>query len=67
MEVALAAGIGAIFVAEFARVTRGLSLDDGKGVRVVVRGRHELVLPAEKLVLALARRPCTSLLALQAR
>jgi hypothetical protein len=67
MEVALAAGVGAVFVAEFAGVTRGLSLDDGIGVRVVMRGCHELVLPVEKLVLALARHPCTSLSALQAR
>jgi hypothetical protein len=46
MEVALAAGVGAVFVAEFAEVTRGLSLDDGIGVRVVMRemsGSDELL------------------------
>jgi hypothetical protein len=60
----------------------GLSLDGedaavrlgegaGRGARplieVVVRGCHDVDLPAETLDLALARHPCTSLSALQAR
>jgi hypothetical protein len=65
-------------VAEFVAATRGLLLlldvegatrlgeGDGGPVRQLLRC-HELVLPAEKLVFALAWRPCTSLLALQAK
>jgi hypothetical protein len=68
---ALAAGFWIILATEFVGVACGLSLDDGIGVHVVgvvlVRGCHELVFPAEKLFLILARRPCTSLSALQAR
>jgi len=71
MDEALAAGFWVIFATEFAEVARGLSLDVGIGACVVgvvvVRGCHELVFPAEILFLALARHPCTSLSALQAR
>ena len=67
----LAAGFCIVFATEFMGATRVLSLDDGVGVRgdgvVAVRCCHELAFPAEALVLALARHPCTSLLALQAR
>ena len=69
MDDALVACFWVVFATEFAEVARGLSLDVGIGARVVgvvvVRGYHELVFPAEILFLALARRPCTSLLALQ--
>ena len=45
--------------------------EDGGGARpvgkIVMRVCHELVLPAETLVLELADHPCTSLSALQAR
>ena len=71
MDEALAAGFWIVFATEFVGVARGLSLDDGIGVRVVgvvvVRGYHELVFPVEILFLALACCPCTSLSALQAR
>ena len=71
MDEALTVGFWIVFAIEFAGVARGLSLDDGIGVRVVgvvvMRGYHELVFPAEILFLALAHRPCTSLLALQAK
>ena len=67
----LVAGFWIVFATKFAGVARGLSLDDGIGVRVVgvvvVRGCHELVFPIEILFLALTRHPCTSLSALQAR
>jgi hypothetical protein len=65
-------------VAEFMVVARGLLLlldvegatrlgegDDG-AVRPLLLC-HEFVVPAQKLVFALAWRPCTSLLALQAK
>jgi hypothetical protein len=65
-------------VAEFVAAARGLlllldvegSTQLGEGDSGVVRPLlryHELVLPAEKLVFALAWRPCTSLSALQAK
>jgi hypothetical protein len=80
-EEALPAGLWADLVAEFVEDARGLSPEEGggagrlegvgAGVRpvmdVVVRCCHGLDFPAEKLDLALARRPCTSLSALQAR
>jgi hypothetical protein len=65
-------------VGEFMIAARGLLLlldvegatrlgeGDGGVVRPLLRC-HELVLPAEKLVFALAWRPCTSLSALQAK
>jgi hypothetical protein len=64
--------------AEFVAATRGLLLlldvegatrlgeGDGGVVRPMLRC-HELVLLVEKLVFALAWRPCTSLSALQAK
>jgi hypothetical protein len=63
-------------VAEFVATARGLLLlVDIEGVTRLGEGDgglvrplllcHELVLPIEKLVFALARRPCTSLSALQ--
>ena len=68
---ALTAGFWVVFATEFAEVARVLSLDVGIGACVVevvvVRGCHELAFPAEILFLALARHPCTSLSALQAR
>jgi len=67
----LAAGFCVVFATELVGAARVLSLDDGVGVRVDgvvdVRGYHELAFPVETLVLALARRPCTSRSALQAR
>jgi hypothetical protein len=72
-------GVGAaLFVASIAREAelvveeRGLLLvGEGAEARLVgaalMRGCHELARPAETLVLALLRRPCTSLLVLQAR
>jgi beta-phosphoglucomutase-like phosphatase (HAD superfamily) len=81
-EEALAAGFWTVLVAEVMGGARGLSLDGedaavrlgegaGRGARplieVVVRGCHDVDLPAETLDLALARHPCTSLSALQAR
>jgi hypothetical protein len=65
-------------VAEFVAAARGLLLlldvegatrlgeGDSGAVRPLLRC-HEFVLPAEKLVFALAWRPCTSLSALQAK
>ena len=48
-----------------------LDEDDGTGARldieVVVRGCQDVAFPAEILVHETARRPCTSLSALQAR
>ena len=79
-EEVLPAGFGADFVAEFVGTTRVLSLEGGGGVErlgdgvgggarpvkeVVVRCCHGAEFPAEMLDLA-ARRPYTSLLALQA-
>jgi hypothetical protein len=64
--------------AEFVAAARGLLLlldvegatrlgeGDGGAVCLLLRC-HELVLPTEKLVFALAWRPCTSLSALQAK
>jgi hypothetical protein len=81
-EEALPAGFWADLVAEFVENARGLSLEDGggssrlgegvgAGVRsvmdVVVRCCHGVDFPVETLDLALARRPCTSFSALQAR
>ena len=65
-------------VAKFVAATRGLLLlldvegatRLGEGDSGIVRALlhcHELVLPVEKLVFALACRPCTSLSALQAK
>jgi hypothetical protein len=60
-------GHGAEFVVE----GRGLLEEDGAAARVDVaaamEGVQELARPAGMLVLMLARRPCTSLSALQAR
>jgi hypothetical protein len=65
-------------VAEFVAAAEGLLLlldvegatrlgeGDGGVVRPLLRC-HELVLPVEKLVFALAWQPCTSVLALQAK
>jgi hypothetical protein len=65
-------------VAEFVAAARGLLLlldvegatrlgeGDGGVVHPLLHC-HELVLPVEKLVFALAWQPCTSLLALQAK
>jgi hypothetical protein len=65
-------------VAEFMVAVQGLLLlldvegatrlgeGDGGAVCPLLR-YHELAIPAEKLVFALARRPCTSLSALQAK
>jgi hypothetical protein len=79
---ALPASFWADLVAEFVEDARGLSLEEdgsagrlservGVGVRpvmdVVVRCYHGVDFPAETLDLALARHPCTSLSALQAR
>jgi hypothetical protein len=79
---ALPASFLADLVAEFVKDAHGLSLEEGgvagrlnegvgAGVRpvmdVVVRCCHGVDFPAEALDLALARRPCTSLSALQAR
>jgi hypothetical protein len=81
-EEALPAGFWADLVAEFVEDARGLSLEEGGGagrlgegvgasvrpvMDVVVRCCHGVDFPAETLDLALARRPCTSLSALQAR
>jgi hypothetical protein len=80
-EEALAAGFWTVLVAEVVGGARGLSLDGedaavrpGEGAYtgarppiVVVRGCHDVDLPVEILDLALARHPCTSLSALQAR
>ena len=77
----VAAGFYAVFAAEIAGLSRGLSLGDGAAVRayeeysaaarpvdgMLERGCVEKFLPAELLVLVLACRPCTSLSALQAR
>jgi hypothetical protein len=81
-EEALAAGFWTILIDEVVGGASGLSLDGegaaarlGKGVgigacspiEVFVRGCHDVDLPAEILGLVLARRPYTSLSALQAR
>jgi hypothetical protein len=81
-EEALAAGFWIVLVAEVEGAACGLSLDgedaavrlgEGAGtsarppIEVVVRGCHDVDLPVEILDLALARHPCTSLSALQAR
>ena len=80
-EEALVAGFWAVLVAEFVGGARCWSLDGGGGAgrlgegkgggarpvrELVVRGCHDVDFPAEILVLVLARRPCTSLPALQA-
>jgi hypothetical protein len=82
-DAADSAGGGVLFVAEGAHVAefvapaRALLLlldvegatrlgGDGGVVRPLLRC-HELVLPVEKLVFTLVWRPCTSLLALQAK
>jgi hypothetical protein len=76
-----AAGFCTLFAAEFAGLSRGLSLEGEAAVRgddeygaaartldgMLERGCVEKLLPAEMLLLVLARRPCTSLSALQAR
>jgi hypothetical protein len=81
-EEALAAGFWTVVVAEVVGGPRGLSLDgegvaarlgEGAGagacspIEVLVRGYHDVDLRAETLGPVLAQRPCTSLLALQAR
>jgi hypothetical protein len=81
-EEALPAGFWADLVVEFVEDACGLSPKEGggagrlgegvgAGVRpfmdVVVHYCHGVDFPAETLDLALARRPCTSLSALQAR
>jgi hypothetical protein len=81
-EEALPAGFWADLVAEFVEDARGLSSGEsggagrlGEGVGagvwpvmdVVVLCCHGVDFPAETLDFALARRPCTSLSALQAR
>ena len=81
-EEALPAGFWADLVAEFVEDARGLSPEEGGGagrlgegvgasvrpvMDVVVRCCHGVDFPAETLDFALARRPCTSLSALQAR
>jgi hypothetical protein len=81
-EEALAAGFWIVLVAKVVGGARGLLLDGegvavrlGEGVgtgarppiEVFVCGCHDVDLPAETLGLVLARRSCTSLLALQAR
>ena len=79
---ALSAGFWTDLFAEFEGGARALSLDgeggaarldedDGTGARpdieVVVHGCQDVAFPAEILVHETARRPCTSLSALQAR
>jgi hypothetical protein len=81
-EEPLPAGFWADLVAEFVEDARGLSPEEGGGagrlsegvgvgvrrvMDVVVRCCHGVDFPVETLDLALARRPCTSLSALQAR
>jgi hypothetical protein len=81
-EEALAASFWIVLVAEVVGGVCGLSLDgegatarlgEGAGtdarppIEVVMRGCHDVDLPEKTLDLALARRPCTSLSALQAR
>ena len=77
----VAAGFCVVFAAKFVGLSRGLSLEGGAAVRAddeytaatrlvdgtLERGCVEKFLPTEMLVLVLARRPCTSLSALQAR
>jgi hypothetical protein len=67
----LVAGFCTVFATELVGAAQVLSLDDGVGVHVDgvvdVRCCHELAFPTETLVLALARHPCTSCSALQAR
>jgi hypothetical protein len=77
----VASGFCTVFTAELAGLSRGLSLEDGGAVLVddeydaaarptdgmLEQGCLEKFLPAELLVLILARHPCTSLSALQAR
>ena len=77
----VAAGFCVVFAAEFVGLSRDLSLEDGGAVRagdeygaaarlvdgMLERGCVEKFIPAEMLVLVLARRLCTSLSALQAR
>jgi hypothetical protein len=77
----VAAGFCAVFAAEFVGLSRGLSLKDGAAALVddeygaatrpvegkLERGCVDKFLPAEILFLVLARHPCTSLSALQAR
>jgi len=82
IEEALAAGFWTDLLAEFAGESRVFSLDggggagrlgvgEGRGARpvkeVVLRCCHDMDLNAETLGLLLARHPCTSLSALQAR
>ena len=79
-EEALPAGFWTDLVTEFVEKSRSLSLEEGGGavdrigggdarpdMEVDVRCCHDIDFPAETLDLALERRPCTSLSALQAR
>jgi hypothetical protein len=61
----MAAARGLLLLLVIEGATR-LGEGDGGVVRPLLRC-HELVLPIEKLVFALAWQPCTSLLALQAK
>ena len=75
----VAAGFCVVFAAEFAELSRGLSLEDGAAVRaddeygatarlvdgMLERDCVEKFLPAEMLVFVLARHPRTFLSALQ--
>jgi hypothetical protein len=67
----LAAGFCIVFATELVGAARVLPLDDGVEIRVdgveAMCCCHELAFPAEILLLVLARRPCTSLSALQTR
>jgi hypothetical protein len=81
-EEAVPTGFWVYLVAEFVDDARGLSSEEGGAagrlderggggvgpvVDIVMRCCHGVDFPAETLDLALACRPCTSLLALQAR
>jgi hypothetical protein len=61
----MAAARGLLLLLVIEGATR-LGEGDGGVVRPLLRC-HELVLPIEKLVFALAWQPCTSLLVLQAK
>jgi hypothetical protein len=61
----VAAARGLLLLLDIEGATR-LGEGDGGAVHPLLRC-HELVLPTEKLVFALAWRPCTSLSALQAK
>jgi hypothetical protein len=61
----MVAARGLLLLLDIEGATR-LGEGDGGVVHPLLRC-HELVLPIEKLVFTLARRPCTSLLALQAK